>query len=465
MKSKNQIPEDSDVKDIRELEKVGEDAKFSLNGATLYGINAVIGSGIFLLPKDIYKDLGPASLVAMLLDVFLVLMLAVCFAEVSGYFNKNGGAFQYAKTAFGDFVGFNVGILGWFVTIVAWAAMAAGFAKLLIQTFPSLEGKNTIISILLVTFLSIINITGIKTSKVFTITITIAKIIPIIAFTLVTVFFIKHGIKVGHFTPFLQLSPGMTLSKAAASTSLTVFYAFIGFEALPVVAGEMRNPKKNVPKAIIGSISLVSLFYFMIIAGTIAMLGTGILQSNAPVQDAFVQMIGPAGKWIISIGALISIAGLNMGDSLMIPRYGASISDEGLLPKIIAKQNKKGAPFVAIIFSGIVTIGFLLSGSFEQLAELSVVFRFFQYIPTALAVIWLRNKDMDNEPVFKLPFGPVIPVISIIVSIWMVAAANPVNLIAGLIGVVITSTMYFLFIKGKKMGTDSDSDSDDVDPA
>lgn len=65
MKSKNQIPEDSDVKDIRELEKVGEDAKFSLNGATLYGINAVIGSGIFLLPKDIYKDLGPASLVAM----------------------------------------------------------------------------------------------------------------------------------------------------------------------------------------------------------------------------------------------------------------------------------------------------------------------------------------------------------------------------------------------------------------
>ena len=76
----------------------------------------------------------------------------------------------------------------------------------------------------------------------------------------------------------------------------------------------------------------------MIIAGTIAMLGTGILQSNAPVQDAFVEMIGPAGKWIISIGALISIAGLNMGDSLMIPRYGASIADEGLLPKVIAKK-------------------------------------------------------------------------------------------------------------------------------
>ena len=445
-----EVSEITDIKDIDSAELAkNENAKFSFGGATLYGINAVIGSGIFLLPRTIYQDLGPASLVAMVLDAVLVLMLAVCFAEVAGYFNKNGGAFQYSKTAFGDFIGFNVGVLGWFVTIIAWAAMAAGFAKLLIQTFPALEGQNTLISICLVIFLSVINSMGIKTSKIFTIVITIAKLIPIIAFTLIAVFFIKNGINQGNFTPFLQLNPDMTLSKAMASTSLTVFYAFIGFEALPVVAGEMRNAKKNVPKAIIGSISIVSLLYFMIIAGTIAMLGTGILQSNAPVQDAFVEMIGPAGKWIISIGALISIAGLNMGDSLMIPRYGASIADEGLLPKMIAKKNNKNAPIVAIIFSGLLTIAFLLSGSFEQLAELSVVFRFFQYIPTALAVIWLRKKDMENVPAFRLPFGPVIPIISIVVSIWMVAAANPINLIAGVIGVIVASILYLLLNNNK----------------
>ncbi|WP_279280440.1 APC family permease [Enterococcus gallinarum] len=445
-----EVSEITDIKDIDSAELAkNENAKFSFGGATLYGINAVIGSGIFLLPRTIYQDLGPASLVAMVLNAVLVLMLAVCFAEVAGYFNKNGGAFQYSKTAFGDFIGFNVGVLGWFVTIIAWAAMAAGFAKLLIQTFPALEGQNTLISICLVIFLSVINSMGIKTSKIFTIVITIAKLIPIIAFTLIAVFFIKNGINQGNFTPFLQLNPDMTLSKAMASTSLTVFYAFIGFEALPVVAGEMRNAKKNVPKAIIGSISIVSLLYFMIIAGTIAMLGTGILQSNAPVQDAFVEMIGPAGKWIISIGALISIAGLNMGDSLMIPRYGASIADEGLLPKVIAKKNNKNAPIVAIIFSGLLTIAFLLSGSFEQLAELSVVFRFFQYIPTALAVIWLRKKDMENVPAFRLPFGPVIPIISIVVSIWMVAAANPINLIAGVIGVIVASILYLLLNNNK----------------
>ncbi|WEG72554.1 APC family permease [Vagococcus intermedius] len=434
--------------EIEESSIQNEDVKFSLNGATLYGINAVIGSGIFLLPQTIYRDLGPASLLAMVFDAILILLLAVCFAEVSGYFNKNGGAFQYSKAAFGDFVGFNVGLLGWFVTLISWSAMAAGFSKLLIVAFPTLEGKNTIISICLVIALSIINSLGIKTSKIFTISITIAKLIPIVAFTCCSLFFIKHGISKGNFTPFLQLSPGMTVSKAMAGTSLTVFYAFIGFEALPIVAGEMRNAKKNVPKAIIGSISIVSILYFVIIAGTIAMLGVGILETDAPVQDAFAEMIGPFGKWVISIGALISILGLNVGDSMMIPRYGAAISDEGLLPTIISKKNNKGAPIIAIAVSGVLTSLLLLSGSFEQLAELSVVFRFIQYIPSALAVIFLRKKNPNTNLTFKLPFGPLIPIIAILVSIWMLAfGASTISLLAGVIGIIVASIFYFILNK------------------
>lgn len=93
-----EVSEITDIKDIDSAELAkNENAKFSFGGATLYGINAVIGSGIFLLPRTIYQDLGPASLVAMVLDAVLVLMLAVCFAEVAGYFNKNGGAFNIRK--------------------------------------------------------------------------------------------------------------------------------------------------------------------------------------------------------------------------------------------------------------------------------------------------------------------------------------------------------------------------------
>ena len=441
----------SEVENVNAVESESEKAKFSLSGATLYGINAVVGSGIFLLPATIYKDLGPASLLAMIFDAVLVLLLAVCFAEVSCYFDKNGGAFQYSKAAFGDFVGFIVGLLGWFVTIIAWSAMAAGFAKLLIMAFPSLKGTNTFISIALVILLSVINSTGLKSSKIFTITVTIAKLIPIFAFVFIAIFFIKGGFDKGNFTPFLQLKEGMTLPKALGSTSMTIFYAFIGFEALPVVAGEIKDAKKNMPRAILGSISVVSILYFMIIAGTIAMLGVGILESGAPVQDAFGQMVGPGGKWIISVGALISILGLNVGDSMMIPRYGASIADEGLLPKVVSKKNSKEAPYIAIIISCVLTSLLLLTGSFEQLAELSVVFRFIQYIPTALAVIFMRKKNPNAKTAFKLPFGPVIPSLAIIVSVWMLyMGADTKSLIAGGIGILIAAGFYFALNGGKK---------------
>ncbi|MDR0921358.1 MAG: APC family permease [Lactobacillales bacterium] len=429
-----------------------EKAKFSLGGATLYGINAVIGSGIFLLPREIYQALGPASLVAMLVDVLLVLLLAFCFAEVSGYFDKNGGAYQYSKTSFGNFVGFNVGLLGWAVTVIAWAAMAAGFAKLFVSLIPQAAGKETIISLLLLLTLSIINSFGVKTSKAFTITITIAKLIPIIAFVSISVFFLKHGIDAGHFTPFVQLSKGSTFASGMNSTALTVFYAFIGFEALPIVAGEMRNPKKNVPKAIVTSIIIVSLLYFVIIAGTIAMLGNGIMDSTKPVQDAFSMMIGPIGGYLISIGALISVGGLNMGDSMMIPRYAASIADDGLLPRVFGKQNRRNAPIVAIVVSGILAALLVLSGSFEELAELSVVMRFIQYIPTALAVIALRKKDMGIKPVFRIPFGPVIPILSVIVSIWMISASNIINIIFAGGSIVVASILYFVLHGSKKDG-------------
>ena len=186
-------------------EQERENAKFSFSGATLYGINAVIGSGIFLLPQKIYKGLGPASLAVMLGTALLVILLAVCLAETAGYFNKNGGAFQYSKAAFGDFVGFNVGFLGWAVTIIAWSAMAAGFARLFVITFKSFAPYELLLSVSLIILLSLMNISGLKTSKMFTLTATVAKLIPIVAFSLCAIFFIKGGIDKGNFTPFLQL--------------------------------------------------------------------------------------------------------------------------------------------------------------------------------------------------------------------------------------------------------------------
>ena len=146
------------------------------------------------------------------------------------------------------------------------------------------------------------------------------------------------------------------------------------------------------------------------------MLGGRIMETGAPVQDAFVEMIGPIGAPLVSYGALISIAGLNIGESIMVPRFGAALADEKLLPADLGKTNSKNAPVIAIIISGAFAFLLLLSGSFESLATFSVVFRFFQYIPTALAAIKLRKMYPDKKVTFRVPFGPVIPVLAVVIQ-------------------------------------------------
>lgn len=421
--------------------------KFGLGGAVLYGINAVIGSGIFLLPKRIYGGLGPVSLVVMLATTVSVVLLALCYAEMAGYVNKNGGAYQYSKRAFGEFVGFNVGFLGWLVTIIGWAAMAAAFARLFIVVFPMFTGYDLLLSIALVIALAAMNLSGIKTSKNLTIIVTIAKLVPILAFVFGSLFFFGQGVH--HFTPFVQTSEGSNIFAVIATSAMAVFYGFTGFESLPTIAGEMRDAKRNVPRAILGSISIIAFLYMMIIAGTIAMLGSDLMNSSAPVSDAFAKMVGPIGAWIISVGALVSITGINMGESIMIPRFGAAIAEDGLLPRRMAKMNRQDAPYVSILLSSGIVVLLLLSGTFETLATLNVVFRFFQYIATTLAVLKLRKAEPNKMLSFRIPFGPVIPILATVLNLLMIVGDSVYNIFYGIAGLVVSMAMYVLLHRKK----------------
>ena len=158
--------------------------KFGLSSIVLLGINGIIGTGIFLLPNRAYALMGPASLGILLFDAFLAGCLALCFAEASGFFTRNGGPYLYAKAAFGDFWGYEVGVLKLVVTIIAWSTMAVGFATALGAAFPAVSGnfaKNAIAAIL-IGGLSALNIAGVKTSKILNDIMTISKLVPLIAF-------------------------------------------------------------------------------------------------------------------------------------------------------------------------------------------------------------------------------------------------------------------------------------------
>jgi len=423
--------------------------KFGFLSIVLLGINGIIGSGIFLVPGELMALVGPASMGIILIDMLLVISLALCFAEAGGMFKKNGGPYIYAREAFGDFIGFEVGFMRWIISIIAWSAMAVGFSTALSTIWaPAGEGiiKN-IIAITIIVSLGTLNILGVSISKYLNNIATIGKLIPLILFIVCGVFFIKGN----NYTPFFDSD--IYVSGSFGTAILLMFYAFTGFEGIAIAAEDMENPHKNIPKAIIITILIVSIFYLSIQGIVIGILGKTLATSTAPLADAAGTFLGTLGFIIVAIGTLISIVGINISASFIAPRSAVALAKDGLLPRILAQNSKYGTPYLAIILTVVLAIPLVLTGSFTQLAVISVVSRFAQYIPTCAAILVFRKKRPDLIRTFTIPFGPIIPIIAISLSIWILSQSKAEQIIWGIGGLILAIPIYFIMKISNKTKT------------
>lgn len=389
--------------------------------------------------------IGPASLLVMLFDMLLVLAITFCFAEASGLFKENGGAYIYAKEAFGDFIGYEVGFLSWATRIIAFSTMSVGFATALGGLIPSLNTvmmKNIIISVIFIV-LAVINLLGIKLYEVIQNLATIAKILPFILFIGMGVFYIEPV----NFTPLVP--NGVYTPGSFGAAAVMLFFAFTGFESLAVAAAEMENPQKNLPKATLITIFTVSAIYILLLACAIGIMGYELADTTAPVQAAFTRIAGAFGTTIVAAGTLISIGALCIASSFITPHSGLALAEQHMLPAFMAKRNRFGAPYWCIIVSTIVAMLIGYTGGFAFLASISVVSRFSQYIPTCLSIMVFRKKMPDAPRVFKIPFGPVIPVIALLVSFWLLAQAKPQQLLIGFGAAIVALPFYFLVHRKK----------------
>ena len=420
--------------------------KLGLMSIILLGVNAIIGTGIFLLPGKAAALVGVNSLWVIVFDALLVMSIALCFAEMGGMFNKNGGPYVYAKEAFGNFVGFEVGFMKWAIATIAWSAMAVGFATALGAVWEpaSTEMGKNVIATLIIVVLGIMNIMGVKISKIINNIVTIGKLLPLIFFILVGIFYVK-GV---NFAP-MESVPDITQASFGAA-ALIIFYAFTGFESIAVAAEDMEKPERNVPKAIILVLTLVSIVYILIQAICIGIMGDALVTSKTPVADAAFVFMGPLAKAIVTAGTLISIGGINVASSFLAPRSGVAMADDGLIPKVVSKRNKKDAPYVAIIVTVVFAVVLSWTGSFEKLAAISVVSRFAQYLPTCLAVLVFRSKRPDMARTFRVPLGPVIPVLAVVVSIWLLTQSSLEKVFWGLGGFVVGAVLYYIMNRNGK---------------
>ena len=397
-------------------------------------INAIIGAGIFGLPSRVYALIGSYSLVAFIVCAIVVALIILCFAEVGSRFGETGGPYLYAREAFGSAAGFEVGWLMWLARLTAFAANC----NLLIDYLGFFWAPATahywreVIIVLIVAVLTTVNLMGVRDAARVTNVFTVGKLIPIILFIGVGLFFIK--------SQNYALAERPTYG-AFSSSVLILIYAFSGFEMAAIPAGEIRDPRRNLPLAILTAIGVVAVLYISI---QVVCIGTlpGLATSQRPLADASGVFLGAAGGAIISAGVVVSIVGNLNVIILSGSRLPFAMSERGELPAILSWTHKKfHTPHIAILLTGAVVLTLTLWSTFSKQVNLSVIARLLSYGVTCAALLVFRWKRDASPALFNAPAGVAAAVAALVLAIWLLSNSNWLDardsLIAGGIGLVI----------------------------
>ena len=381
---------------------------------TAIGVNQVIGAAVFLMPALVAEKVGSWSTLAVLAVGLLSMLIALCFAEASSRVETTGGAYIYTRTAFGRFIGFEVGWMTWFTRVASWASVAYGLTTYLARYWPVLgdgRGRGIFLTVIF-GILTAINIRGIRQSAWVVNILTIGKLLPLLIFVVAGIAFVEWS----------RLTPAWPLpSEQFPAALLYLIFAFGGYEVVPVPAGEARKPTRDIPFAMIMTIAIVTVLTILVQAVAQGSL-ENVALSKAPLADAAVIFIGASGALLMTVGAAISTTGNNMGQSISGSRSLFALAEQRDLPSPIAWVHPTWrTPVIAILVTSGVALTLALTGSFATLAVASAISRLLVYAGTAAAVLALRRQ---GRAPFTIPGGPVIPIAALAICVALVASAT-----------------------------------------
>ena len=399
---------------------------------TAIGINQVIGSAVFVQPALLAALVGAWSPWLLAAVGAISMLIALSFAEVASRFESTGGPYLYTRAAFGRFAAFEVGWMMWFTRATSWAAVINVLATSIGFYWAGVTSgwPRTLLISAIITAIAWINVRGIRQSSLVVNALTVGKLVPLLAFITVGMFAIDSD----------RLVPDRELTFASVSSGvLLLIFAFGGYEIVPVTAGETRDPRRTVPFALIMTIAVVTLV--MTLAQVVA-LGTlpDLSQSKTPLADAATRFLGAAGAALITIGAVFSTSGNNMGQALSGSRNLFALAEQGDLPAFFGRLHPRyRTPVTAILITAGVALALALSGTFARLALVSAVSRLVVYAFTCAATLRLRAPQFASRvkpPVFVVPFGPVIPAAATLISLATLAGARREQLVAGVVALL-----------------------------
>jgi APA family basic amino acid/polyamine antiporter len=436
---------------IRDTDEPQHRLKRHLSGLDLavFGIGVIIGTGIFVLTGEVAKTTtGPAVALSFVIAGAVCGLAAVCYAEFASTVPVAGSAYTFSYATLGEFVAW---IIGWDLVLelaLGAATVSVGWSGYLNQLLGDLgiplpttiageEATVNIPAIVIALVMTGVLILGIKLSSRVTSVIVAIKIVIVLLVIAVGVFYVKAV----NYTPFVPPSEPseagsgwtapliQTLFGFAPSTfgvggilagAAIVFFAFIGFDIVATAAEETKDPRKDLPRGIVGSLVICTVLYVGVSLVVVGMQRYTELSTEAPLADAFRSVGLPFFSGVISVGALAGLTSVVMILMLGQSRVLFAMSRDRLLPPGLAAVHPRyGTPYKITLITGVVVAllaGFVPLGTLAELVNIGTLFAF---VLVSIGVVVLRRTRPDLERSFRVPWVPVLPIVSALACIYL----------------------------------------------
>jgi basic amino acid/polyamine antiporter, APA family len=451
-------------KTVEEAVEGTEEAGFTLRkelnalDVTVLGVGVIIGAGIFVLTGQAAADeAGPAIVLSFVLAGVICVFAALCYAEFAAMVPVAGSAYTFSYATLGELVAF---VIGWDLAlefIVGASAVAVGWSAYLNATLdqifgytlpaaisgpPSAEGGAiNLPAIAIVALVAYLLVRGIRiTAKANT-----AITAIIIAVLLLVIVVGGSEVNSDNWTPFLPFGWDGILGGAAV-----VFFAYIGFDIVATTAEETRNPQRDMPIGIIASLAIVTVLYFLVAAVVTGMRPYDQLGSAAPLADAFDALDRPWVASIVYAGALVALTNTVLILMLGQTRVGFAMARDRLLPEALGRTHERyGTPARFTII--IATLVAILAGftGIDTLADLVNIGTLFAFILVSIGVVILRNTDPERPRPFRTPWVPVVPILAVALSIWLMITLDYKTWLRFLGWMAIGFVIYFAYAQHK----------------
>ena len=391
--------------------------------ATSLVVGCVIGAGVFFKPYAIYQATGGApgmGILAWIIGGLISIFAALTFAGVAVLIPRTGGMVAYLSEVYGEKVGF---LAGWMQVVIFYPAYLAGYGVKVGSELGAWLGTQYAlpVGIGVIALLIFLNIRGSKSAGGMQVVSTICKLLPL---GLLMVFgFVRGSGDHAILTPLV--GEGKSALAVMGTTLLAVLFAFEGWTNVGSIAGEMKDPGRDLPRAIVGGVSIIMAVYLVInLAYLWVIPANELMNLESPATAVATRIFGEGGGMLIKIGIIISVIGAGNGFLMSGSRVAYQLAVQRTLPASgkLSTLNGRQVPANAIYLVGVLACLYSLSGEFDLLTDLGTFACWIFYTLTFCCVIRLRRTHPEWERKYKVPLYPVIPALAILSGLYVMVS-------------------------------------------